>query len=272
MSNIMSMKKMRIVTICILMSILGAVPKSCLLFAQNEPDVQKASSEAQGVDETNKAPTLSAPVLEIKRLEAKEPLYSIELRDVELSDLFRVIAHDYNFNILMDEEVSGKITASFTNISLEEALAGIAEMSNLVLAKKGNIIKVSPNLITKTFILKSIEARQLLESSVAGGAQAATTTKAAQQTSTIYDLLSDKGKVLIGEQQNSIVVIDYPSYVEKIEGYLKEIDQKMASRVFKLKYLKASDVVGEADQAQASSTGGAQGSSSAPTSTTSGSH
>ena len=83
------------------------------------PPASSANPAAKPAPEIRKALTAPNPVLEIKRLESEAALYSIELRDVQLNDLFRVIAHDYNLNILIDPAVSGTITASFTNISLE---------------------------------------------------------------------------------------------------------------------------------------------------------
>lgn len=262
--------------------------------------------------EVEKSLTAPAFVLEIKRLEAEEPLYSIELRDVELADLLRVVAHDYNLNMVVDKEVSGKITASFTNITLEEALEQIAEISNLVLLKKGNVIRVGPNLITRIFILKYVEAGSLLASSTTSSSGAQTTTAApvgsgsassgygpstptatttpssgatmpsagsaaasigtssassrAGKENTIYDLLSQKGRVLLGKQPNSLIVIDYPANIKTIEEYLSVIDTKMASCTFKLRYLKATEVVGKAATTTGSSgsTSGSGGSSGGP--------
>lgn len=210
----------------------GAVPGQAQPPAGQQQSGQAGQPPAKA-EEVKKALTSAAPVLEIKRLESENPLYSIELRDVLLTDLFRVIAHDYNLNILMDKNVSGTITASFTNISLEEALDAIAEMSNLAIERKGNIVKISPNLITKTFVLKYIEAKKLLDASTPG------TTPTG-----LYGLLSASGKILLGQQQNSLTVIDFPDKVNSVGEYLQVVDHKLASRVFKLKYLKADEVVG----------------------------
>jgi type II secretory pathway component GspD/PulD (secretin) len=251
----------------------------------------KDTKEAAKKDAVKKELTAPVPVLEIKRLENESPVYSIELRNVELSDLFRVIAHDYNLNILVDKDIQGKITASFTNISLEEALEGIAEISNLVLEKKGSIIKVSPNLITRMVVLKYIQAKKLLESAKAAqspqsggastsaaqaaaasgsesaaGSSGAASAEAKKEESTIYDLISEKGKILLGQVPNSIIVIDYPPYVARIAEYLQQIDQRMTSKVFKMKYLKASDVVGAAAAASATSSSTTSASTTSSTS------
>jgi|GEM_PF-1702890 len=206
------------------------------------------------------------PVLNIKKVENN--LLSFELRDADIRDLFRVIAYDYKMNFVMDKGVEGKITLSFNNIDLDQALNKIAEASNLQLVKTDNIINVKPNLITKTFVLKYTPAKTLaeplsaqspqttissLQSSSSSGnnqqssgqqgggntgaasyqGQAATGAAAGEQpggtsntkkASTIFDLLSEQGKIFFDNQANSILVIDYPQNIKKVADYLEKID------------------------------------------------
>ena len=103
--------------------------------------------------------------MEIKRPDSEKPLYSFELRDTHWQTFFRVLAHDYKLNLLVDKEVEGTVTASLSNISLEEALETIAESQNLSLIKKKNVIRVGLNLITRIFSLKYIEAKDMLKMS-----------------------------------------------------------------------------------------------------------
>lgn len=105
--------------------------------------------------------TSPAPVIEIERLDTEEPFYSFELRDAEVKDVFRVLAHDYDLNILIDDKVKGKVTASLRKISLEEALEKIADIQNLLLKKEGNVIMVKPNLINRVFKLKYISVKDI---------------------------------------------------------------------------------------------------------------
>lgn len=196
-----------------------------------EREQEEPIQKEEAIGEIGKGVSVTEPqVMEIKRLETKEPLYSFELRNVQLKDLFRVMAHDYKLNILVDADVQGTITASFSNISLERALEAIAESQNLILKKQENLIRVSRNFITRAFKLKHMEAKKLLEKGYAAN---------------VLDLLSKEGKALLGPQPNSILVIDYPSNVERIETFLQMADERMDARVFKLKYLSASELVGK---------------------------
>ncbi len=264
----------------------------CLLFvarafSQEDSDMQISPedlldnvSTGSGKSETanmpsetpSEAASVDNSIIQINPVDEKEALYSFELRDAEVSDVFRILAHDYKLNLLVDKDVQGKVTATLSSVTLDEALEAIAESQNLVLEKKSNIVKVSPNLITKTFTLKYIEAKSIVESqesssstSLDSGSDASgaapssaaspvgtaetpsgeSTASSAKKANTVYDLLSDKGMILLGKQPNSVMVIDYPPNLKKVEEYLKAIDRKMTSKFFKLKYLKAADVVGE---------------------------
>ncbi|MBI4846619.1 MAG: hypothetical protein HY810_09175 [Candidatus Omnitrophica bacterium] len=210
---------------------------------QTQPD--QFSEQSSGAD--------SFEVLRIKEEKEDSGLFSIELKNADLVDIFRVIAHDYNFNIWMDKGVSGRITASLTKISLDDALEQIAEMNNLIIERKENQIKVKPNLVTKVFVLKNIEAEKVLEKSDQGSEGtaeiAAQDTGAGQsqksfQQSSIYDLLSEKGRVYSGKYNNSIMVVDYPENIKLIGEYMNMVDQGLLSKVFRLKYIKAKEIAG----------------------------
>ncbi len=223
-----------------------------------------AQSPGEEDDSLDKTVTERTSLIEITRLEAKDPLYSIELRSASLEDFFRLLAHDYDINVLVDDRVNGTMSASFTNISLEAALENIAQMNGLILEKNKGVTIVKPNLINKTIIFKHIDAVAFLNGNAvtamgsqatgdsAGGSttefEAATGSEDGGGLATVYDLLSDLGQILLGRQRNLIMVIDYPENVEKIESFAKAVDGKMASRVFKLKYISSRQLATEIEE------------------------
>lgn len=206
-----------------------------LCFPLFEILAQEIAEEQKEVITEPKKEREAPAIIEIKQKEPGQPLFSLELRNAPIKDFLRLLAHDYNLNILIDKDVKGEITASLRNISLEEALERIAEMHNLILEKKEDVIIVRPNLITKVFILKNLEVRELLKLPQEKEGEES-------RAHTIYDLLSEEGKIFLGEQQNSLVVIDYPSNIKKVEEFLQVMDQKMTFHVFKLKYLSVKEL------------------------------
>lgn len=198
--------------------------------------------EGSGNDKNSAAslPAVDNPVVKIRKLGEGSQTYSFELKDADIRDVFKVLAYDHKLNLLVDKDVQGTITATMSEVSLGQFLDAVSKSLNLVIENNGDFSIVKPDLITRIFILKHIEASGVLNPSQ--GIEAQTT----KRENTIYDLLSAKGKLLLGKQPNSIMVIDYSPNVKKIGDYLNEIDSRMSSQVFKLKYLKATDVVGAA--------------------------
>src|SRR3989339_613862 len=174
------------------------MPKAAGSDSMEEPLITAGDSKDVQAKET--VPPVEEPVMKIERLDNEGQVYSFELKDAQIRDIFRVLAYDHKLNLLVDNEVEGKITATMTNVSLEQFLEAAAEALNLIIEKNGSFIKVKPNLITKTFILMYIEARTVLSS-----VESTENAETIKRENTIYDLLSAKGKVFLGQQPNSIM-------------------------------------------------------------------
>ncbi len=204
--------------------------------------------------EEEKAPEAD-PVLKIEQ--TGDSLFSIELRDVELQDLLRVIAYDYKFNLIMDKNIKGRVTASFHDINITEALEKILSVNGYALVKEGDIYRVKSGLTSRIFKLNYISAAKVFgKTSQSSGAAASpvsvqpdvttesvssTTSPSSNETpaatstvdidgqaeasvSDLSILLSPAGKVLYGKEPNSLLVIDYPDNIAQIESYIKMID------------------------------------------------
>lgn len=247
-----------VISKCILLTAWLILGTHSALFARSPTDqiselsgilseVDTSGIESSEKEESAAIPLAAAvnPVMKIRQLEREGQIYSFELKDADIRDVFKVLAYDHKLNLIVDNDVQGAITATMSEVSLGQFLEAVAKSLNLVIENNGNFLIVKPDLITRVFILKYIEARNVLNPSKNDSAQ---TTK---RESTIYDLLSAKGKLFLSKQPNSIMVIDYPPNVKKIEDYLNEIDRRMSSQVFKLKYLKASDIAGIENDTQA---------------------
>lgn len=227
--------------------------------ASKSPAGQSANATVQVSD--TQVPASQPAVVNIKPAADGQGTYTFELRNAPIADLFRVLAHDYKLNLFVDKDVNATITASLNNITLDKALEEIARSANLVLERQGDIIRLKPNLLTRVFVLKQIEAGPLLKPATAAEGAAS-----AGQTSTIFDLLSGQGKIFLGNVPNSLMVIDYPANVERIERYLEAVDRKMGRKVFRLKYLKASELVGGSAASTANQSASSSAAAAAPAS------
>jgi type II secretory pathway component HofQ len=210
---------------------------------------EAADSLVQTGESSQENGSEQAPVLRIDQLDQDH--FSMEFRNLDIGDLLRVVAHNYNLNILVDPKVKGTVTASFSNVTLDEALDVILSNNNLLLEKHGSILKVSPNLVSKVFLLNHIEAKDLLAGGgSSSGDDSLQSSPASGEANTIFDLLSEDGQMFLGKMPNSILVIDYPLNIQKVSQYVRVVDRKMASKVFKLKHLSVNEIVESGDEAE----------------------
>ena len=234
--------------------------------AANAGNPQASPKAAAGKPQASPEAEAGKEVVEVKPVGTaeEETIYSMELRHVDLRDLLRLLAHNYHLNIAIDKDVTGEVTASFERVTLREALDTLLSLHGYRIEQHGNIMQVTKNLVTQLFVLNSVEARTLLESGGAGAAAAGAGAEAGGgatggSANTIFDLLSPDGKILLGQQPNSLMVVDHIENIRMITEYLGMVDRNMVNKVFKLKYIQASTLLGlaapvESDTTSSSST------------------
>jgi type IV pilus assembly protein PilQ len=159
---------------------------------------------------------------------AREPVFSMEFRDADLKDVLRAIGQQNNLNMIVGEDVQGKLTLSFQKVTLNEALEAIFRNYNLTSIQEGNILRVvkSPflegeeDLVTKMIPLNY--------------------TKAKDTALTMKGLLSRKGSLAVDERTNTLLIRDVPDNVDKILKIVKNLDSKTPQVLIEARIVEAS--------------------------------
>lgn len=152
-------------------------------------------------------------VAEIKEVEiAKEPLISLDVRNADLIDVLRLIAHKVDLNIVPNKDVKGSISLRIEDVPWGVALESILSSQGYTYLIKDDVIKVmaleeeEAGLINKVYLLVFADAEE-----------------ASKYTKS---LLTSKGKVEIDKRTNSLVVTDHPAAHQRIEELLAKIDAR----------------------------------------------
>lgn len=159
---------------------------------------------------------------------ARGPVFSMEFRDADLKDVLRAIGQENNLNIIVGEDVQGKLTLSFQKVTLKDALDAIFRNYNLTSFQEGSVLRVvkSPflegeeNLITKMIPMNY--------------------TKAKDSALTVKGLLSRKGSLAVDERTNTLLVRDVPDNVEKILSIVGSLDSKTPQVLIEARIVEAS--------------------------------
>ena len=113
-----------------------------------------------------------------QREEAKklpEKLFSFSARDLNIQDALLALSRESNLNIVIDPEVTGKVTIDLKRVTLKEALHALLSPLGWTYRIDGNFIKVSrPQMETRFFTLnytatKRTGKREVYASTSTGG-------------------------------------------------------------------------------------------------------
>lgn len=124
---------------------------------------------------------------------------TIQVRDMDVVDVFRVIAEASGFNIILGDDVNGKLTLSLIDVPWDQALSVVMQQMGLAAERSNNILRV--------MTLESLKAEKTLEFQAKMASQVA-----APRITRIFPIsyaeLGDLATLLGRFQSTSIVSID----------------------------------------------------------------
>ncbi|ODS33267.1 MAG: general secretion pathway protein D [Candidatus Scalindua rubra] len=175
----------------------------------------------------------------VEEVKEREKFYSLSVKDMKLRDVLFVFARELpEYNIVVDPDVTGRVTVDFKDLPLGKVLAVLLEPLNLEYTIEDNLLRISnPRMVTRTFEFVYSTASRTSKSTVMavtgavdeeGGSGASFGSVETEETvdvwveleSGIKDLLSDTGRSIINKRVGYITVTDYRSNMKRIEEYI----------------------------------------------------
>jgi type IV pilus assembly protein PilQ len=156
-----------------------------------------------------------------------EPI-SVNLKDVDLKDFFRLIHEISGLNVVLDPSVRGSLTIVLDDVPWDQALDIVLKNNNLDRQLEGNVLRVA----TRDTLKKEAEALRDLAKAQAEAVPQVTTTrvlsyaKASAVTDTLKKFLSPRGEILADERSNMLIIRDIPSVLPDIDNLIAQLDRK----------------------------------------------
>ena len=156
-----------------------------------------------------------------------EPI-SVNLKDVDLRDFFRLIHEVSGLNIVVDPAVKGSLTIVLDDVPWDQALDIVLRNNDLDKQLDGNVLRIA----TQETIKKEAEESRDLAKAQAEAADVVTTTrvlnyaKAADMATTLKKFLSSRGEILADDRSNTLVIRDVPSTLPVIDNLIRQLDRK----------------------------------------------
>jgi type IV pilus secretin PilQ/predicted competence protein len=203
------------------------------------PDAVHAAKAAKVVATAHEA-DLSRTAISVKEPEVIQngPQYtgkriSLNLKDVDLKDFFRLIHEVSGLNIIVDPDVSGSVTIVLDDVPWDQALALVLNNNGLGDRLEGNVLRIAK---ISTLTREQEDERKL---AIAREDSAplvtvfrqlnyakATALAALLKTWGGGGALSPRGTVLVDERSNTLVITDVGAHISKIESVINKLDRK----------------------------------------------
>jgi len=88
----------------------------------------------------------------------QEPRASFNFKDARVQDAIRLIAGQFGLNVVIGKDAGGTLTANLTNVTVEQAMATVAEATGCEYTLQDHVLVVNPaGLSTRVFPLRYLD-------------------------------------------------------------------------------------------------------------------
>jgi type IV pilus assembly protein PilQ len=156
-----------------------------------------------------------------------EPI-SVNLKDVDLKDFFRLIHEISGLNVVLDPNVKGSLTIVLDDVPWDQALDIVLKNNDLDRQLEGNVLRIA----TLETLRTEAESRRKAQEAEALAVDKVTITRflsyahSHDVVMTIKKFLSQRGDVISDDRTNAIIISDIPAVMPAVDRLLTQLDRK----------------------------------------------
>ncbi|MFZ0687241.1 MAG: type IV pilus secretin PilQ [Terriglobales bacterium] len=156
-----------------------------------------------------------------------EPI-SVNLKDVDLKDFFRLIHEISGLNVVLDPQIHGNLTIVLDDVPWDQALDIVLKNNDLSRQLDGNVLRIA----TVDTLRKEAEGRRAQIDAEALAVDKVSITRflsyahAKDVLFPVKKFLSQRGDVVADERTNSLIVSDIPAVLPQIDRIIQQMDRK----------------------------------------------
>jgi type IV pilus assembly protein PilQ len=156
-----------------------------------------------------------------------EPI-SVNLKDVDLKDFFRLIHEISGLNIVLDPNVHGSLTLVLDDVPWDQALDIVLQNNGLDKEIEGNVLRIA----TVDALRREADAVRAKEEAKALSVPKVTYTHYLSYAHSkdvlpvIKKFMSQRGEVVADDRMNGLIIQDIPSVIPEIQKLLIQLDRK----------------------------------------------
>jgi type IV pilus secretin PilQ/predicted competence protein len=185
-------------------------------------------------DPQEPAPAPIAPEgLQARNLTTGEKVYtghpiSLDFKDGDLQDIFRLFADISGLNIVVNPGVSGKVTLKLNEVPWDQALDLILKANGLGYTLEGNVIRIAKlsDLQKEEQDRRKLEEEKALAGNLEVWNKTLSYAKATEMQDTVKKVaLSARGTITLDPRTNTMIITDLPANLAKARDLIADLDR-----------------------------------------------
>ncbi len=166
---------------------------------------------------------------------------SLDFKDVEITDVLRLIAEVSDLNIIAGDEVSGDVTIRLVEVPWDQALDVILMTKGLGFVRVGNVLRIAPSDVLKAEEEVRLQERRNKEKLEDLEVKLLPVNYASVRDTEglIKRLLSARGTVNLDERTNTLIIKDIRSVIDEATALIASIDTQTPQVMIEAKIVEA---------------------------------
>ena len=163
----------------------------------------------------------------------------LDLRDINVVDVFKFLAVQGNLNLVTSKNVQGRSTLLLRDVKIKDALDILVLSNQLAYETRNGITYIMTEDEYAVSHGKNFNDNKKI------AIRTLKTAKPSYALAALQGVQSSIGKVIIDEDTGTIVMIDIPEKLMQMNGILDQVEKNLATKVIKLQFAKADDVAAQ---------------------------
>jgi type IV pilus assembly protein PilQ len=156
-----------------------------------------------------------------------EPI-SVNLKDVDLKDFFRLVHEISGLNVVLDPDVHGSLTIVLDDVPWDQALDIVLKNNSLSRQLDGNVLRIA----TMDTLRREADGRRAQQEAESMAVERVTVTRflsyahSKDVVSTIKKFLSSRGDIVSDDRTNAVIISDIPGTIPGVDRLIQQLDRK----------------------------------------------
>ena len=186
-------------------------------------------------------PAVATPVAAAVKVYSGEAI-SVNLKDVDLKDFFRLIHEISGLNVVLDPTVKGSVTLVLDEVPWDQALDIVLRNNGLSKELDGNVLRIA----TRDTLKREADDQRDLHRAETDAVDPVTVTrilsyaKASELVIPLKRFLSSRGDLMAIDRSNTLIIRDIPTVMPQVDTLIRQLDRKSQQVEIQARVVQAS--------------------------------